>query len=149
MEKKQTKTCCICKKEKQLMAFHKTKGKKYGVADQCKLCAKKYKQQYYEDNKEKVKNKCNNWRKNNKEKMKLAVNKRNKKLKEKRVKEKGGKCQICGYDKSIAALEFHHVNSTEKENVISRLTLRKAKEELKKCILICSNCHREIHNINY
>ena len=65
------------------------------------------------------------------------------------VEQFGGKCQICGYDKCISALDFHHVDKTsKKENpayVIMRWSWKKAKTELEKCILVCSNCHREIH----
>ena len=61
----------------------------------------------------------------------------------------GGKCQICGYDKCIDALEFHHIDkSTKKEKpsyVIMRWSWENAKKELDKCILLCSNCHKEIH----
>jgi hypothetical protein len=61
----------------------------------------------------------------------------------------GGKCCICGYDKCIEALDFHHLNKDEKKESPSQAILRKsfekAKIELDKCILVCSNCHREIH----
>lgn len=69
-------------------------------------------------------------------------------MKEKAVDYKGGKCSCCGYDKYIGSLEFHHLNSNEKDFTISFLLNRKweiIKEELDKCILVCSNCHREIH----
>lgn len=67
------------------------------------------------------------------------------------IKERGGKCEICGYDKNIAALEFHHI---DKENKLfnidvrkfSNYTLETLRNELNKCMLLCSNCHREIHN---
>lgn len=60
----------------------------------------------------------------------------------------GSKCKICGYDKCQKALEFHHINPFEKEIEISRSihSWEKTKEELKKCICVCSNCHREIHD---
>jgi predicted HNH restriction endonuclease len=62
----------------------------------------------------------------------------------------GAKCSICGYSKCAAALDFHHINPEEKEREISvhGCTFSKAKllEEAKKCILICSNCHREVHD---
>lgn len=62
----------------------------------------------------------------------------------------GGKCSICGYNRCISALEFHHKDSDQKENapshVIHSWTWEKAKVELDKCILVCSNCHREIHH---
>ena len=58
-----------------------------------------------------------------------------------------GKCIRCGYDKCTPALEFHHINPTKKDTIISSdsITLEKAIEESKKCILICSNCHKEFH----
>ena len=62
------------------------------------------------------------------------------------------KCQICGYNKCYQALEFHHINPKEKEFNIAQMLRQSSilneniiKEELKKCILVCSNCHREIH----
>ena len=64
---------------------------------------------------------------------------------------KGGKCEKCGYDKNIAALEFHHLNPSEKSFQIdsrhlSNTHIDKLKIEVNKCILLCANCHREIHN---
>ena len=64
------------------------------------------------------------------------------------VKEFGNKCSICGYDKCIAALEFHHLNPNEKEFHLGQAkttNLIKLRSELSKCILVCSNCHKEIH----
>ena len=61
----------------------------------------------------------------------------------------GGKCENCGYDKCTAALDFHHKDMNEKEFNISGGSLKsfeKLKPELDKCILLCANCHREIHN---
>ena len=61
----------------------------------------------------------------------------------------GGKCCICGYDKCIEALEFHHLDKSTKEEKPSKAILSwsfdRAKKELDKCILVCANCHREIH----
>jgi hypothetical protein len=68
------------------------------------------------------------------------------------VKQFGGKCQICGYSKCLAALEFHHVDPSDKKfspsSIIRRLKWEDALEELQKCILICANCHREFHYSN-
>ncbi len=61
---------------------------------------------------------------------------------------KGGKCQKCTYHKYLGALEFHHVNPKEKDPNWTRLksfNLENAKKELDKCILLCSNCHKELH----
>lgn len=60
----------------------------------------------------------------------------------------GGKCQCCGYDKCQSALELHHINSEEKEFSFGRnanRTWELIETELPKCLLVCANCHREIH----
>ena len=62
----------------------------------------------------------------------------------------GTACTICGYDRCTAALEFHHIDPAAKEyspsNLINDSTpLKTVFAELEKCILLCSNCHREIH----
>lgn len=53
----------------------------------------------------------------------------------------------CGYDTCMQALEFHHLDPTKKETIISSdsITVEQAIEESKKCILLCSNCHKELH----
>lgn len=63
------------------------------------------------------------------------------------VEKFGGKCQICGYNKCINALEFHHLEDKKESPsfIIMRWSWKRACEELKKCILLCANCHREIH----
>lgn len=59
----------------------------------------------------------------------------------------GGKCLLCGFDTFQEALDFHHINPEEKEfNFASNIKSLEAQlQELKKCILVCSNCHRGIH----
>lgn len=63
---------------------------------------------------------------------------------------KGGKCEKCGYCKSVSALEFHHRNPAEKEFNLARRSCKyfdsEIKAELDKCDLLCSNCHREAHD---
>lgn len=68
------------------------------------------------------------------------------------VNYKGGKCQICGYNKSPFVLELHHIDPNTKDKLIMiqlqrsrKFDLDKYKEELDKCILLCCNCHKEIH----
>lgn len=79
----------------------------------------------------------------------LVVMKSQRRKKEFAVAQFGGKCQRCGYDKCINALQFHHVDPLTKKfepsYVIMRFTWERAFEELKKCILVCSNCHAELH----
>lgn len=61
---------------------------------------------------------------------------------------KGGKCLVCGYDRSHAAMDFHHIDPMEKDFTISaRMTSFKAiKRELDRCVLLCATCHREVHD---
>jgi cytochrome c553 len=54
----------------------------------------------------------------------------------------GEKCKLCGRDE---CLDFHHIEPGLKDTLVTSLPLEKAKEEAKKCIVVCSNCHREIH----
>lgn len=62
----------------------------------------------------------------------------------------GGKCSICGYDKNLASLDFHHKDSTTKEasigNMVAHHLWDKVKIELEKCVLLCRNCHSDAHN---
>jgi hypothetical protein len=63
---------------------------------------------------------------------------------------RGGKCQICQYNKCLAALHFHHLNPKTKEGQIANLFYSHSKEtaekEASKCQLICANCHAELHH---
>ena len=58
-------------------------------------------------------------------------------------------CAICGYNKCPNALEFHHVNSEDKKFHLVASNLQRTEEslieEINKCVLLCANCHREIH----
>jgi hypothetical protein len=57
-------------------------------------------------------------------------------------------CCLCGYNKCLEALDFHHVGDN-KTHAISALkdkgSMRQITSEISKCIVICANCHREIH----
>lgn len=59
----------------------------------------------------------------------------------------GGRCERCGYDIYLGALDFHHIDPKEKDFTVGDkdFRLQECIEEIKKCILICSNCHREFH----
>ncbi len=78
-----------------------------------------------------------------------AVQKRRKDIREKAIAYKGGSCEVCGYAKCSEALEFHHITRSRKDFGISAKGYtrgwKKVKDELDKCILVCANCHREIH----
>ncbi len=71
----------------------------------------------------------------------------------KMIESMGGKCQCCGYSRCTAALELHHIDPTQKDFAFGKITANpaawhKIAAELLKCILVCANCHREIHNDN-
>lgn len=60
----------------------------------------------------------------------------------------GNKCVDCGFDKVPEILEFHHINSNEKEKKITSMLLyswSRIEEELNKCVLLCPNCHAIRH----
>ncbi len=113
------KTCKICKENKHYTLFYGNKDKSFPY---CKSC----------------------------ESSRVKIQQRD--FKQKCISYKGGKCQNCGYNKCNAALEFHHLEPEHKDFSISHFNKRSwdlNKElvmiELDKCILLCANCHREIH----
>ena len=84
------------------------------------------------------------------EKAREAQKKRRRDFKRQLIELSGSKCQVCGYDKCLPALDFHHIDKTKKSFSISNsYRLRGNKtvilEEIKKCVLLCSNCHHEVH----
>lgn len=69
-------------------------------------------------------------------------------LKERATYVLGDKCACCGYNKCIQALEFHHLDPKQKDFNFGTNTNRSweaTRSEIQKCILVCANCHREIH----
>lgn len=79
-----------------------------------------------------------------------SVQKRRITIKEMAVEYKGGKCERCGYSTCIDALDFHHLDPKQKDFGISAKGFTRSwesvKNELDKCMMVCSNCHREIHH---
>jgi len=102
----------------------------------CEKCGRKYPLDRAKGHRKRVCNSCH-------------VSKRRKEREDKIYLYKGDKCVICGYSKSRRALHCHHKNPTEKDFQISGnwgLSWSKIQKELDKCILVCSNCHAEIHD---
>lgn len=78
-----------------------------------------------------------------------SVCKRRRQLKFKLIEYKGGKCQRCGYDKKIPrAYAFHHLDPKTKDFNVSGVSVswERMTEEVDKCILLCQNCHAEVHH---
>lgn len=81
--------------------------------------------------------------------MAKATSIRRLRLKKELVDIKGGKCQVCGYSRCLVALDFHHIDESTKDFELSQRYLTrswmKIIDEAKKCVLLCANCHREVH----
>jgi transposase-like protein len=77
-----------------------------------------------------------------------AVSRRRREVKRILVEEAGGACVICGYDRYVGALQFHHLDRSEKRFNLGLKGLARAldnvREEARKCVLVCANCHAEV-----
>ena len=131
------KQCIDCKETKRETEFGKRNGKR---RNQCKNCLNEKARTYYN--------------KTYKEKQQLRVkeNKRKNYLryinKKKELAENG--CYFCGYNRCLSSLDFHHKDESTKRYNVSRLGYEIVSKEtflaeIDKCILVCSNCHHELH----
>lgn len=129
-----TKFCNKCKTDKSVDEFHKNPTKKDGLQTMCKECRKKYHREHYLKNRSKYrantqlyKDVINEWFINEKKKL---------------------KCEKCGENRWWV-LDFHHNESNDKDTEISILARLGSKkrliEEMKKCKVLCANCHRDFH----
>jgi len=128
--------CIKCKTSKILDDFHKNKSRKNGHTNTCKKCRKLVHETHYNNNKNKYKE--------NKTNRKLNIKKHIKDIKLK------SKCKICEYDTCSEALDFHHIDNKTmsiSDMVTAGYSLKSIKNEIKKCIILCKNCHTE-HHVN-
>ncbi len=117
-------------------------------------CFKRHKN-YVEDNKEHVNEYGRDWRKNNLEARKkqehLYYTKRTQKERKMLQELQLNGCAICGYNKCGYALHEHHANPEDKKFLVNVSGMRKPVkqiiDEVNKCILLCANCHGEIHEL--
>lgn len=125
-------SCNTCNEEKYESEFVKTSSKR-GYSYKCKSCVNDYSKQHYKKNKESY----NKRHQNRKEGHKQILTE---------IKSNAG-CKMCG-DKRHYVLDFHHEDPQTKEFSIGENvhhSIEKVLEETKKCIVVCSNCHRELH----
>lgn len=133
------KRCCRCGKIKPLNKFNKKgllKSGKIKFQPLCKICNSINCKKYYRENKE------HHLKVIYKNKVKYRAVK---KTFLNHIKEING-CALCN-EKEICCLDFHHLHN--KKFLLSRneiTCIKKIKEELKKCVCLCSNCHRKVHN---
>lgn len=99
---------------------------------------KQYQAEYYQRNKDK-------------HRQNVVNNVRKRRIKD--LEKLGGRCVFCGYNKFYGALEFHHLDRNDKNHTrlggLQRQPVEVREEELKKCIVLCSNHHRELENWLY
>ena len=113
------KICPVCGDRLLLKLFHSTGGRYPRPLRRCKNCHRV-------------------WRRQRKAKFKQMC-----------VDYKGGRCEVCGYDKCNRSLIFHHKDCKKDVEIGStwptkKLT-KKIIKELDKCVLLCANCHGEAH----
>lgn len=127
------KQCSICKEEKEISAFNTNKARKDGLQTACKECCK---------------SQAKNWYSNNKKQHIQDVKKRKDVAKQKLFEYlQDKKCAHCPENDPIV-LEFDHIDRTEKEHQIGTMVLKNYSwntilEEIKKCQILCANCHRK------
>lgn len=132
------KKCYTCQQEKSLAEFNKSKRRKDGLNSICKDCSRTRSRSYYNSNTEL--HKKNVYRNSllYKQQLRDWVN----------TEIRKGGCALCD-EKEICCLEFHHVDQSEKEELVSYLigtnSRGRLEIELNKCAVVCSNCHRKIH----
>lgn len=126
-----TKVCKACKKRKPASAFHKSLRGKYGLHTHCKICRKAYDRKAYLQGDKKAKQLATEREKRN------FIN---------AYKQKTG-CKYCPENEPIA-LDFHHRDMKTKEFDLATMLSKSWQavlDELEKCDVVCSNCHRKLH----
>lgn len=128
------KYCKYCDTEKPISEFHKNKKKKDGLADRCKSCRKDYHHDHYLKNSKTYVLKAKEYKNNIKkwfEEFKQTL-----------------KCENCNENRWWV-LDFHHNDPNIKDGNVSIFiqngNKKKAIEEIKKCKVLCANCHRDLH----
>ena len=119
--KGKVKTCPCCKEEKDIELFYGD-GKTFKMTHWCRMCYNRYKYKNQKDRKKAF------------------------------VRSLGNECEKCGIehdDRNTAIFDFHHRNEKTKKadwTTMRNWSLERQRDELKKCMLVCSNCHRLIHS---
>jgi hypothetical protein len=135
----ETKICKDCGQEKPITEYS-TKYIRNGVRYpniRCRPCVNILQNKFYAKN--------DSYRSKNQER----IRNRRKIFKSHVVELHGNKCIICGYSKYHGGLHFHHKDPAQKNFGLATRrysSLKKYKEEAEKCILVCGNCHAEIHS---
>jgi len=127
------KTCPHCKQEKNFSDFTKDKTKTHGYYPLCKICKREVARLRYSTADVG----------NRRIKDKLRAQQRSTLI----ATKKSVGCQICKESESVC-LDLHHLNPNEKDFGIAHYrnaSIDKITDEMKKCIVLCANCHRKVH----
>jgi hypothetical protein len=151
------KKCYKCKEEKPFTEFSLDPSRKDGYTNRCKLCKKIYSKNEYTKKGDSIRLKSNQYRLDNPQKIRGYNQKQSEKrltMKMDALKYKGGKCVDCGIESNVnnrVIFDFHHKDPLKKEVSLSSssmisLTWERICQELDKCELLCSNCHKLRHD---
>lgn len=128
------KMCCTCEVEKTITEFRRDRTRIDGYQSSCKVCARAFQSKRYQ------------------EKYAISRRERDAALRAENVAKindiKHQRGCICCDERNAVCLDFHHMESDDKEFGISGNTHRTWKyieREINKCIVICANCHRKLH----
>jgi hypothetical protein len=131
------KTCPKCKQELDFTSFNKNKAKKDGYNSFCRICSNAASKSHYLNNRA---DRIEYQKKNKSRRKGIATD---------YVNSTKIKCTYCD-ESTPCCLDYHHINPSDKEySVSSMVAMGYPKEtidnEIAKCIVVCSNCHRKIH----
>lgn len=129
------KQCCSCKELKPIFDFNKKRSNKDGLERYCKVCHRLKNQKHYNENKSKYKQsaaQCKSTKRDWYIELKQSLT-----------------CEICG-ESRWWCLDFHHTDPSSKEteifDMINRnLSKKRILNEITKCVVVCKNCHADIH----
>lgn len=127
------KTCRICKETKPISEYHPNKSCKQGVLGTCKSC---------------YKIRISKWYSENRSRRQQVANERNKSRKLQAIEYFGNKCFDCNTSYPPYVYQFHHLDPTQKDvnpSVAMTRDSDKMWKELKKCVMLCANCHMIRH----
>lgn len=129
------KTCCVCSETKLVELFPKDSRAKDGLYPACKVCRKEIKRQSYLKNKEHI----------------MQKQREKRRVVQKWVLQFKKKCELCP-ETHPGCLDFHHEGDKEfgiadmiNRNNLNEASKRLILKEIKKCRVLCSNCHRKLH----
>lgn len=130
-----TKVCNNCKVEKSVKEYHPNKTCKYGVTGTCIPCSNE---------------KTRGWYSSHRKRLQESANERNRSRKLKAIEYFGNQCLDCGLSYHPCVYQFHHLDPNGKDvNPSAAMKGDESKmwKELKKCVMLCANCHMVRHHV--